>query len=179
MDPEYVVTQELTEKSDVYSYGVVLLEIVTARRAVQDGKNLVESAQVCMASESRLAELVDPRIKDSFDMEQLQTIVTIVRWCTQREGQARPSIKQVLRILYESSDPMHSGFVQAVEDEEYEETDGRPRTSQRKAHRSDPTFYSGDGRYLASSSSTSRSYCSRSFLLENGSPQSPPNLLSL
>ncbi|XP_031277843.1 probable receptor-like protein kinase At1g49730 isoform X2 [Pistacia vera] len=179
MDPEYVVTQELTEKSDVYSYGVLLLEIVTARRAIQDGKNLVESTQMLMASESRLSELVDPRIKDSFDLEQLQTVVTIVRWCTQREGQTRPSIKQVLRILYESSDPMHSGFVQAVEDEEYEETDGRPRTSKGKMHRSDPIFHSGDGRYLASSSSTSRSYCSRSFLLETGSPQSPPNLLSL
>lgn len=179
MDPEYVVTQELTEKSDVYSYGVLLLEIVTGRRAVQDGKNLVESAQVYVDSESRLSELVDPRIKDSFDPNQLQTVVTIVRWCTQKEGQARPSIKQVLRILYESSDPMHSGFVQAVENEEYEETDGKPRTSKGKAHRSDPTFYSGDGRYLASSSSTSRSYCSRSFLLETGSPQSPPNLLSL
>ncbi|XP_044490671.1 probable receptor-like protein kinase At1g49730 isoform X2 [Mangifera indica] len=179
MDPEYVVTQQLTEKSDVYSYGVLLLEIVTARRAIQDGKNLVESTQMLMASKSRLSELVDPRIKDSFDLEQLQTVVTIVRWCTQREGQARPSIKQVLRLLYESSDPTHSGFVQAVEDEVYEETDGRPRTSKGKMHKSDPIFHSGDGRYLASSSSTSRSYCSRSFLLENGSPQSPPNLLSL
>ncbi|XVE93383.1 hypothetical protein REPUB_Repub01dG0187100 [Reevesia pubescens] len=179
MDPEYMVTQELTDKSDVYSYGVLLLEIVTARRAIQDGKNLVESSQMLMASESRLIELVDPQIKDSFDLDQLQTVVTIVRWCTQREGRARPSIKQVLRLLYESSDPMQSGFIQAVEDEDYEGSDGRGRTSRGKIPRSGPLFHSGDGRYLPSSSSTSRSYCSRSFLLETGSPQSPQNILSL
>ncbi|XP_022746051.1 probable receptor-like protein kinase At1g49730 [Durio zibethinus] len=179
MDPEYVDTQELTDKSDVYSYGVLLLEIVTARRAVQDGKNLVEASQILMASESRLIELVDPKIRDSFDLDQLQTVVTIVRWCTQREGRARPSIKQVLRLLYESSDPMQSGFIQAVEDEDYEGSDGRGRTSRGKFPRSGPLFHSGDGRYFASSSSTSRSYCSRSFLLETGSPQSPQNILSL
>lgn len=174
-----MVTQELTDKSDVYSYGVLLLEIVTARRAIQDGKNLVESSQILMASESRLIELVDPQIKDSFDLDQLQTVVTIVRWCTQREVRARPSIKQVLRLLYESSDPMQSGFIQAVEDEDYEGSDGRGRISRGKIPRSGPLFHSGDGRYLASSSSTSRSYCSRSFFLETGSPQSPQNILSL
>ncbi|XWS39942.1 hypothetical protein CRYUN_Cryun18bG0097600 [Craigia yunnanensis] len=179
MDPEYVVTQELIDKSDVYSYGVLLLEMVTARRAIQDGKNLVESSHILMASESRLIELVDPKIKDSFDLDQLQTVVTIVRWCTQREVQARPSIKQVLRLLYESSDPMQSGFIQAVEDEDYEGSDGRGRTSKGKFPRSGPLFHSGDGRYLASSSSTSRSYCSRSFLLETGLPQSPQNIISL
>ncbi|KAE8690593.1 putative receptor-like protein kinase [Hibiscus syriacus] len=94
MDPEYVVTQEFTDKSDVYSYGVLLLEMVTARRAVQDGVNLVESTQILLASESRLIELVDPSIKDSFGLDQLQTVVTIVRWCTLREDRARPSIKQ-------------------------------------------------------------------------------------
>ncbi|XP_024464280.1 probable receptor-like protein kinase At1g49730 isoform X1 [Populus trichocarpa] len=179
MDPEYVVTQELTEKSDIYSYGVVLLEIVTARRAIQESRNLVEWSQIFMASDLRLPELVDPCIRDSFDMDQLQTIVTIVRWCTQREGRARPSIKQVLRLLYESSDPMHSGFLRAVEDEECEGSEGRGRTSRGKSHKSDAIFHSGDGRYLASSSSTSRSYCSRSFLLETGSPQSPSNILSV
>ncbi|GMP38315.1 hypothetical protein CsSME_00009609 [Camellia sinensis var. sinensis] len=111
MDPEYVTTQELTEKSDVYSYGVLLLELVTGRRAIQDNKNLVEWSQVFLNSESSLAELVDPSIGDLFDFDQLQTVATIVRWCTQREGRARPSIKQVLRLLYECSDPMHSGFV--------------------------------------------------------------------
>lgn len=179
MDPEYVITQELTEKSDVYSYGVLLLEIVTARRAIHEGKNLVEWSQAYMLSESRLSDLVDPSIRNSFDMEQLQTVVSIVRWCTQKEGRDRPSVKQVLRILYESLDPMHSGFVEAVEDEEYEGIEGRPRTSKGKMHRNETLFHSGDGRYLASSSSTSRSYCSRSFLLETGSPQSPPNILSV
>ncbi|PKI75318.1 probable receptor-like protein kinase At1g49730 [Punica granatum] len=176
MDPEYVITHELTEKSDVYSYGVLLLEMVTARRAIQDGKNLVEWSQPYMVSDSRIIELVDPTIRDSFDFEQLKTIVGIVNWCTQREGRARPSIKQVLRLLYESSDPVNSGSLQ---DEEFEGgSEGRGRVSKGKMHRND-IFHSGDARGLASSSSTSRSYCSRSFLLETGSPQSPPNIPSL
>ncbi|KAL3843917.1 hypothetical protein ACJIZ3_001320 [Penstemon smallii] len=170
MDPEYVITQELTEKSDVYSYAVVLLELITGRRAIQDNKNLVEWSQVYLSSESRITELVDPYLGNAFDFDQLQTMVVIVRWCTEREGKERPSIKQVLRLLYESADPMHSGFVEAVEDEEFEENGSRGRKSRGKS-----LFFSGDGRCLASSSSTSRSYCSRSFLLENGSPQSPNN----
>ncbi|XP_043713844.1 probable receptor-like protein kinase At1g49730 isoform X2 [Telopea speciosissima] len=179
MDPEYMVTRELTEKSDVYSYGVLLLELVTARRAIQDSRNLVEWSQVFMATELRLPELVDPAIGDSFDSEQLQTIVTIVRWCTQREGRARPSIKQVLRLLYETSDPMHSGFIQAMQDEDYDGTEVMARNSKGKVQRGELIFHSGDARYLPSSSSTSRSYCSRSFLLETGSPQSPPGIFSV
>lgn len=181
MDPEYVITQELTEKSDVYSYGVLLLELFTGRRVIQENRNLIEWSQAYMESESRLPELVDATIGDSFDFDQLQTIITIVQWCTQREGRARPSIKQVLRLLYESSDPLHSGFVRAIEgggndddddddDDEYQEIEGR--RSKGKV-----IFHSGDGRCLASSSSTSRSYCSRSYLLETGSPQSPPGIL--
>ncbi|KAI4295662.1 hypothetical protein L6164_035681 [Bauhinia variegata] len=176
MDPEYVVTQELTEKSDIYSFGVILLEIVTGKRVIQDNKNLVEWAQPYMESETRLMELVDPNVRESFDLDQLHTVVSIVGWCTQREGRGRPSIKQVLRLLYETSEPMHSGFIEAEENEGNQQ---RGRRSKGKIHRNEAIFHSGDGRYLASSSSTSRSYCSRSFLLETGSPQSPPNLFSV
>lgn len=182
MDPEYAITRELSEKSDIYSYGVVLLELVTGRRAIQDNKNLVEWSQVYMTSESMITELVDPNLGDSFDFDQLETIVAIVRWCTHKEGKSRPSIKQVLRLLYECADPVHSGFVEAVEDEYYADIQGRGggggRMSRSKMHRDGMYHYSGDARYLASSSSTSRSHCSRSFLLECGSPQSPPNLPS-
>ncbi|CAL0313565.1 unnamed protein product [Lupinus luteus] len=179
IDPEYVVTQELTEKSDIYSFGVLLLEIITGRRAIQDNKNLVEWAQPYMESETRLLELVDPNVRESFDLDQLQTVVSIVGWCTQREGRARPSIKQVLRLLYETSEPMHSEFVQVDEDAEWQGNHQRGRRSKGKMLINEAVFHSGDGRYLASSSSTSRSYCSRSFLLETGSPQSPPNIFSL
>lgn len=173
LDPEYVITQELTEKSDVYSYGIVLLELISGRRAIQDNKNIIEWAQVFLESESRLDELVDPYLGETYEFDQLQTVIGIVRWCTQREGRVRPSVKQILRLLYESSDPLHSGFVEAVEDEECEGTESRGRKSRGKN-----MFFSGD-RNLASSSSTSRSYCSRSFLLEMGSPQSPNNIPSI
>ncbi|KAL2936263.1 hypothetical protein RDABS01_006701 [Bienertia sinuspersici] len=177
MDPEYVVTRELTEKSDVYSYGVVVLELVTGRQVIQDNRNLLEWAQVFLSSETKLSQLVDPTIGEFFDYDQLQTIVTIIKWCTNSEARGRPSIKQVLRLLYESSDPMHSGFIRAIQDEEYEGFQTK-RPSKGKMQKSEMFFHSGEGRYLASSSSTNRSYCSRSFLLENGSPQSPPNIQS-
>ncbi|KAK3420577.1 hypothetical protein EUGRSUZ_G01424 [Eucalyptus grandis] len=168
MDPEYVITQELTEKSNVYSYGVLLLEM-----------NLVEWSQTYLTSTLRIPELVDPRIKDTFDFDQLQTIVSIVQRCTQPEGRARPSVKQILRLLYETSDPVHSGFLQTDEEGEFGGCAGQGRASKGKMHKNDAVFNSSDVRYLVSSSSTSRSHGSRSFLLESGSPQSPPNMLSL
>ncbi|KAL8160638.1 hypothetical protein V2J09_002175 [Rumex salicifolius] len=169
LDPEYVVTRELTEKSDIYSYGVVLLELITARRAIHDNKNLVEWSKPYMASGARLSELVDPSLGDTFDYDQLQTVVEVVKWCTMPEARARPSIKQVLRLLHESSDPMHHEFLQAVEDEESEGNQGvRSTCSKGKSHR-----------HMPSSSSSTRSYCSRSFLLGNGSPQSSSNFPSL
>ncbi|CAA7404475.1 unnamed protein product [Spirodela intermedia] len=176
MDPEYVITQELTEKSDVYSYGVVLLELVTGRRAIQDNRNIVEWFQKFTAAESRLPGLVDPAIRDTVDLEQLQAIVGIIRWCTQREGKARPSIKQVLRLLYErlDLDPLQGGPI--GDGEEEEEGSGGERASKGKGRRTEGIHHSA---WLPSSSSTSRSYCSRSFLLEGGSPQSPPGMFSL
>ncbi|KAG9443987.1 hypothetical protein H6P81_015327 [Aristolochia fimbriata] len=163
MDPEYVVTQELTEKSDVYSYGVLLLELVTGKKAIHENKNLVEWSQKFLLTDSRLSELVDPALANSFNFEQLQTVVRVIRWCTQKEGRARPSIKQVLRLLHERLDPVSGGLVEALEEEENTIYKG-------KVQRGDPMFHSGDGRCLQSSSSTSRSYCSRSFLLETASP---------
>ncbi|KAL5985080.1 hypothetical protein ACLOJK_036316 [Asimina triloba] len=95
MDPEFVITQELTEKSDVYSYGVLLLELVTARRAIQESRNLVEWSQKFMVTDSRLPELVDPAIAGSFDLEQLQTVKMKMKQSEVGEGLAGESFTTV------------------------------------------------------------------------------------
>ncbi|GLJ23885.1 hypothetical protein SUGI_0453840 [Cryptomeria japonica] len=168
MDPEYVITQELTEKSDIYSYGVLLLELITARRAVHERKNLVEWAQTYIATCSRLPEIVDPNLADNYNFEELQSLVSVVKLCTQREGKARPSIKQVLRLLYDKLDTASCNLMIAARSEDFTNKGNTQRV--RSANGID---LSGDLRCLQSSPSTSRSYCSRSFLLESGSPRSP------
>ncbi|XP_037480156.1 probable receptor-like protein kinase At1g49730 [Triticum dicoccoides] len=176
MDPEYVVTQELTEKSDIYSYGVVLLELVTGRRAIQDKKNLVEWAQEYMSPSGEIPpELVDPTIRDTVDMDQLHLAVGIVQWCTQREGRQRPSIRQVLRMFSERLDPGNGSFGEGMDDADGGFYPGRSsRGGGAGVHRNELVPCGGDMRSLHSSSSTTRSYCSRSMLLEGGQAHSPP-----
>lgn len=150
----------------MYSYGVVLLELITGRRAVDEGKNLVEMSQRFLLTKSKHWDLVDPRIKDSIDdagRKELEAVVAVVRWCTKKEGRSRPSIKQVLRLLCESCDQLHSAFAKAVEEEIG--WDSRKRSNSR--------IQRGDSRIFGpSSSTTSRSHYSRSL------PHSPINGLS-
>ncbi|XP_020693428.2 probable receptor-like protein kinase At1g49730 isoform X2 [Dendrobium catenatum] len=177
VDPEYVVTRQLTEKSDVYSYGMLLLELVTGRHAIQDNRNLIEWSQQFIETNSKLFGLVDPKLGNSFDEEQLQVVIRIAKWCTHREGSARPSMKQVLKLLYESLSPIHGGLVEAMEDE------GRfsVRKSGKGINEEDEVVpYSDDGGIClqSSSSTTTRSFCSRSVLFDCGSPQSPSGITS-
>ncbi|KAL5214035.1 hypothetical protein ABZP36_003187 [Zizania latifolia] len=167
VDPYYVVTQELTPKSDVYSYGVLLLELVTGKPVVQDNKNLVEWSRELIGTDYRLHELVDPAVADAFDLDELQVMADVIHWCTHRDGGARPSMKQVLRILYERLDPLSGGLAQAVASEEGYYDYGSGRKGKEEAERQ----FGGEARGLPSSSSTSRSYCSRSVLLESNSPE--------
>ena len=82
MDPEYAIAQDLSEKSGVLRCGAIWV----CDCKIQDNKNLVEWSQTFMASESRLHELMDPSIGDSFDFGQFQIVV---KWCTQREWEEK------------------------------------------------------------------------------------------
>ncbi|KAF3337685.1 putative receptor-like protein kinase [Carex littledalei] len=185
VDPEYVATHQLTPSSDVYSFGVLLLELITGKPAVYNGKNLVDWASQLLSDDSTLIELGDPRIIDSFDLSELEAMIEIIQWCTQKEGRERPCMKQVIRMLSERWDPLHGEFARAVEIEEgqycnYGYSSGNKRSTG-KEQRGEGTPFSSDVRGLQSSSSTSRSYCSRSALLEGNAspPDSPRGIFSL
>lgn len=101
VDPEYGVTGKLTEKSDVFSYGMLLLVLVSGRRMLQSqpsGKpQLLNWMQLLAKAE--LADLVDPRLEGNFDKHEVSLCAQIVLLCTRIQPELRPTMSEVRRIL--------------------------------------------------------------------------------
>ncbi|GMI66386.1 PBS1-Like 26 [Hibiscus trionum] len=102
--PEYQRTGQLTVKSDIYSFGVVLLELITGRRAIDTTRpnkeqNLVTWAQPMFKDPSRFPELADPLLGGDFPLKGLQQAVAISAMCLQEEAEVRPLIRDVVSAL--------------------------------------------------------------------------------
>ncbi|KZV44410.1 BRASSINOSTEROID INSENSITIVE 1-associated receptor kinase 1 precursor [Dorcoceras hygrometricum] len=106
--PEWYRNMPITSKVDVYSFGILLLEIVCCRRKVErHGEHdesvviLVEWAYDCYAS-GRLKSLVDDDDDDDDvirDIERFEKFVMIGIWCVQDDPSLRPNMKRVLHML--------------------------------------------------------------------------------
>ncbi|KAH7428574.1 hypothetical protein KP509_09G007400 [Ceratopteris richardii] len=102
--PEYAMTGHLLVKSDVYSYGVVLLEILSGRKPVDFSRplgqeNLVTWARPLLTSLEGLEVLVDPRLKDSVPYDSLAKVAAIASMCVHPEVSDRPSMGEVVQAL--------------------------------------------------------------------------------
>ncbi|CAB4289434.1 unnamed protein product [Prunus armeniaca] len=105
--PEYGYTMNITEKSDVYSYGVVLLEILSGRSAVQpqigDGLHIVEWVKKKMGSFEPAVSILDAKLQglpDQMVQEMLQTL-GIAMFCVNSSPAERPTMKEVVALLME------------------------------------------------------------------------------
>ncbi|XP_020086600.1 nodulation receptor kinase-like [Ananas comosus] len=103
LDPEYYSTQQLSAKSDVFSFGVVLLEIVTGREPLNIHRprnewSLVEWAKPFIR-ESRIEEIVDPTIKSQYHSESMWRVVEAALACTEPFATFRPSMSDIVREL--------------------------------------------------------------------------------
>lgn len=103
LDPEYYQCHKLTEKSDLYSLGVVLLEVLSARPAVSAGEddenvNLAEWAMFCF-EKGNVEKIVDPNLEGNIVKECFEIYVGVAMKCLAERGVERPSIGDVLQNL--------------------------------------------------------------------------------
>ncbi|CAA7040743.1 unnamed protein product [Microthlaspi erraticum] len=100
LDPEYMLTHILTEKSDVYAFGVVLLEVLCARPALEHdlANKIVNLAVWAMLHKSKgtVNEIVDPKLTGQIEQDSLRKFMEIAEKCLKNFGEDRPSMADVI-----------------------------------------------------------------------------------
>ncbi|XP_061337423.1 cold-responsive protein kinase 1-like [Gastrolobium bilobum] len=107
--PEYAIHGQLSEKADTYSYGIVVLEIISGQKStevkVDDGGHeyLLQIAWK-MYEKGRHMELVDERLDpNDYNVEEVKNITEIALLCTQASAAARPTLSEVVVLLKSKS----------------------------------------------------------------------------
>ncbi|KAG2265856.1 hypothetical protein Bca52824_072935 [Brassica carinata] len=105
MAPEYISTGRASKESDVYSFGIVLVEIVTGKKSVslRHGKIEPESSLVekvwDLYGRGELISAVDQQMGKDYDVEQAECLMIVGLWCAHPDSNSRPSIKQAIQVL--------------------------------------------------------------------------------
>ncbi|KAM1387625.1 hypothetical protein ACFX2I_033614 [Malus domestica] len=98
MDPEYFQSCKFTDRSDTYSFGVTLVEILTGHTpysfAKHEEENLV-AAFISLTREDELVQILDPQVARDADVKQIRTIAELAKRCLRLNGAKRPSMKEV------------------------------------------------------------------------------------
>ncbi|KAK9097665.1 hypothetical protein Syun_024710 [Stephania yunnanensis] len=115
--PEYVMTGHLTARSDVYGFGVVLLEMLIGRKALDKSRpsrehNLVEWAHPILNHNKKLLRILDQRMDGQYSVKVAQKVANLAYQCLSQNPKGRPMMSQVVEILEEfqtTTDDAQSG----------------------------------------------------------------------
>ncbi|KAM7516650.1 hypothetical protein LguiA_006233 [Lonicera macranthoides] len=102
--PECLSTGQSSEKTDVFGFGILLLELITGQRALQFGKAANQKGSMLdwvkkIHQEKKLDILVDKDLKKNYDLIELEEIVRVALLCTQYLPGQRPKMCEVVRML--------------------------------------------------------------------------------
>ncbi|KAK8977703.1 hypothetical protein V6N11_013484 [Hibiscus sabdariffa] len=111
--PEYILTGHLTAKSDVYGFGVVLLEMLLGRRVLDKGigggQNLVEWARPLLNHNKKLIKILDPKMEGQYSPRAAMRIAKLAYLCLSENPKGRPLMSQVVECLekFQTKDVSH------------------------------------------------------------------------
>ncbi|CAH9092651.1 unnamed protein product [Cuscuta epithymum] len=102
--PEYLSTGQSSEKTDVFGFGILLLELITGLKAFEFGKvtnnnDVMLDWVKTVYQEKRLNELVDKELENKYDEMEVGEMVQVALLCTQYAAGRRPKMCEVVRML--------------------------------------------------------------------------------
>lgn len=102
--PEYVDTGHLTVKSDIYSFGVVLYEILSGRRTLERNRptaeqKLIEWVKQYPVDSNRFRMIIDPRLRNQYSISAARKIAKLADSCLIKSAKDRPTMGHVVEIL--------------------------------------------------------------------------------
>lgn len=94
----------LTPKSNVWSFGIVILELLTGRKNLdtrypKEERNIVKWSKPFLADDCRLSLIMDPRIKGRFPPKAARTVADIALRCLQKDPSERPTMRSIVESL--------------------------------------------------------------------------------
>ncbi|KAK9084068.1 hypothetical protein Scep_030539 [Stephania cephalantha] len=99
LSPEYCMHGIIDEKTDVFAFGVVLLELITGRRALDDAQNSLVIWAKPLLEKNAIKELADPSITDAYDLQEFSRVALTALMCVQHSAILRPRMSQVVLLL--------------------------------------------------------------------------------
>ncbi|XP_044461286.1 BRASSINOSTEROID INSENSITIVE 1-associated receptor kinase 1-like, partial [Mangifera indica] len=103
--PEYLSSGKSSEKTDVFGYGVMLLELITGQgafdlaRLANDGDVMLLDRVKRLLKEKKLEQLVDANLQGNYIKEEVEQLIQMALLCTQGSPLERPKMSEVVRML--------------------------------------------------------------------------------
>ncbi|KAG5553926.1 hypothetical protein RHGRI_011704 [Rhododendron griersonianum] len=128
--PEYLSTGHLTAKSDVFSFGVVLLEMLTGKRAIDKNRpsgehNLVEWAKPYLTNKRRILRVIDVRLEGHYPLGQALKAGNLALQCLSSEPKLRPRMDEVVTFLEKLQDTVKVAQKEHASIHDSHSTDGK------------------------------------------------------
>lgn len=99
--PEYYLHGIVDEKTDVFAFGVFLLEVISGRKPVDASHQSLHSWAKPILKQGEIEKLIDPRVGGAFDVTQLKRLAFAASLCIRATSMWRPTINEVLEVMEE------------------------------------------------------------------------------
>ncbi|XP_057852681.2 calcium/calmodulin-regulated receptor-like kinase 1 isoform X3 [Cryptomeria japonica] len=133
VDPEYVSSKNYTKNSDVYSFGILLFELIAARNPQQGLMDYINLAAISADGKAGWEEIVDARLNGKYNIEEVRSVAAIAYKCVQKNPRKRPTMRDIAQDLSRINEYRHTTnnnreTVSTVEEESFQDMENRELT---------------------------------------------------